>query len=381
MAEPCQNLKQCVEKLLNGYCVVLFPGEGALAFEVKTSEKRGISPPTVEPTVKGPKDSFTESMRTNTGILRRHLRTSELGLWQTTLGSVSGTNVTVAWLPGAEEPARRVKARLEIIQPEGFLTPGEVEEWVTGKRKTPFPMMQYTERGDKFAMGLRAGRVGILVDGLPLGYLLPVDVGYLMTSPEDLGMDYLSAGLIRLLRYGALWLSLLLPGCYVALAMFHQQMIPLPLLRAMVESKASVPFSTAGEVLGLLLAFELLQEAGLHLPQSVGQSVSIIGGIVVGTAAVEANLVSPGALIVVSLAGVSGFALPNRDFSEAIRLCRLCLTGLGMLAGLFGVTAGTVGLVIHLAGLTSLGEAYLAPFSWGKMPRIFPKRPSEQGEA
>ncbi len=381
VAERCQRLEQCVEKLLNGYCVVLFPGEGALAFEVKTPEKRGISPPTVEPTVKGPKDSFTESMRTNTGILRRHLRTSELGLWQTMLGSVSGTNVTVAWLPGAEEPARQVKARLETIQPEGFLTPGEVEEWVTGKRKTPFPMMQYTERGDKFAMGLRAGRVGILVDGLPLGYLLPVDVGYLMTSPEDLGMDYLSAGLIRLLRYGALGLSLLLPGCYVALAMFHQQMIPLPLLRAMVESKASVPFSTAGEVLGLLLAFELLQEAGLHLPQSVGQSVSIIGGIVVGTAAVEANLVSPGALIVVSLAGVSGFALPNRDFSEAIRLCRLGLTGLGMLAGLFGVTAGAVGLVIHLAGLTSLGKAYLAPFSWGKMPRILPKRPSEQGEA
>ena len=135
---------------------------------------------------------------------------------------------------------------------------------------------------------------------------------------------------------------------------FHQQMIPLPLLKAIIESKQSVPFSTAVEVLSLLLAFELLQEAGVHLPQSVGQSVSIIGGIVVGTAAVEASLVSPAALIAVSLAGICGFALPSRDFAQALRLFRFAFAGLGAFAGLFGVTVGFLGLLIHLAGLTSL---------------------------
>ena len=178
-------------------------------------------------------------------------------------------------------------------------------------------------------------------------------------------MEYVSASFIRVLRYGALLLSLLLPGGYVALTAFHQQMIPLELLEAIIESKQSVPFSTAAEVLGLLLAFELLQEAGIHLPQSVGQSVSIIGGIVGGTAAVEASLVSPAALIAVSLAGVCGFALPSRDFAQAARLFRFGFAIMGAFAGLFGVTVGCSAMLIHLAGLTSLDVPYLMPFSSG----------------
>ena len=381
VADAVADADTAVSKLVNGFCVVLFPGAGAVAYEVKSPEKRSIAPPTVENTVKGPKDAFTETVRTNTALLRKHLRTADLRLYQTTVGTRTVTNVAVAWIEGVTDPelVRRMKKRLAQIRTDSFLTSAEVEELVTGKRKTPFPLVQFTERTDKFARGLLSGRVGLLVDGLPLGYLLPVDVGYLMTSPEDLGMDWLSASFVRLLRYGALAVSLLLPGCYIALAMFHQQMIPLPLLRAIIESKASVPFSTASEVLGLLLAFELLQEAGIHLPQSVGQSVSIVGGIVVGTAAVEASLVSPASLIVVSLAGICGFALPNRDFAGALRLCRLGLTVTGVLAGLFGVTVGLILLVIHLAGLTSLEEAYLDPFASGKRVSLIRHR-IENGE-
>ena len=382
VADECANLDTVVSKLVNGFCVVLFPGTGAAAFEVKSPEKRSISPPAVENTVKGPKDAFTETVRTNTSLLRRHLRTADLRLYQTAVGTKTVTNVAVAWIEGVTDPelVQRMKKRLSRIRTESFLSPAEVEELVTGKRKTPFPLMQFTERTDKFARGLLSGRVGLLVDGLPLGYLLPVDVGYLMTSPEDLGTDYLSAAFVRVLRYGALAVSLLLPACYIALALFHQQMIPLPLLRAIIESKESVPFSTAAEVLGLLLAFELLQEAGIHLPQSVGQSVSIVGGIVVGTAAVEASLVSPASLIAVSLAGICGFVLPNRDFAEALRLCRFLLTVTGVLAGLFGVTVGLIGLVIHLSGLTSLDEPYLSPFVSGRKLELFRPRTKDGGE-
>ena len=367
VADPCGDERTVADKLLNGFLVVLFPGTGAVAFEVKSPEKRSISPPTVEKTIKGPKDAFTENLRTNTALLRRHLRSEKLRFSQTRAGTVTRTNLAVAWLEGITDPqlVARLQRRLDSLAGESLLTPADVEEQITGSRATPFPLLQYTERTDKFIQGLLSGRVGLLVDGLPQGYLLPVDLGYRMTSPEDQGMDYVSASFIRVLRYGALLLSLLLPAGYIALASFHQQLIPLPLLEAIIESKQAVPFSTAVEVLALLLAFELLQEAGVHLPQSVGQSVSIIGGIVVGTAAVEASLVSPAALIAVSLAGICGFAQPSRDFAQAARLFRFGFAILGAFAGLFGVTSGFILLLIHLAGLTSLDVPYLMPFSGG----------------
>ncbi len=360
------TLDEAAADLVDGNCLLLFPGrERALSFNVGTEEKRSIGEPEDEISVKGPKDSFVENLRTNTSLVRRHLKAPELRIREQIVGRQSLTPVDVVWIEGVADPetVAQVEKRLEDIDIDAVLATGNLEEYIVDRLDTPFPLVQHTQRPDRFCYGLCQGRVGILAEGMPLGYLAPGVIGDFLHAPEDRSENWMVASALTVLRWVCLLVTLYLPGVYVAMVNFHPEMIPARLALSIMAARQDVPFSALFETLLLLVAFEVLQEAGLRLPQSIGQTVSILGGLVVGSAAVEAKLISPAVLVVVAVAGIAGYTMPSQDLAGALRLWRLVLTVLAGWMGMFGVTVGTVALVGHLAGLESFGAAYLTPFA------------------
>lgn len=367
--EEVTDLDAAAAALINGDCLLLCPGGGkALAFNVGTEEKRGISQPEEEVSLKGPKDAFVENLRTNTSLVRRHLKAPELRITEQTVGRQSLTPVDLVWLEGIAHPdtVDRVAGAIENIDIDALLSTGNLTEYLPGALDTPFPLVQSTQRPDRFCYGLSQGRVGILAEGLPLGLLAPAVLGDFLRSPEDRSENWMVAASLGLLRWLCLLATLLLPGLYVALVRFHPELIPTRLALSIMAARLSVPLSALFETLLLLVAFEVLQEAGLRLPAPIGQTVSILGGLVVGSAAVEAKLISPAVLVVVAVAGVAGYTMPDQDLSGALRLWRLALAVLGGVAGLFGLAAGVVLFIGHLAGLDSFGSPYLIPFAAGE---------------
>lgn len=362
------TLDQAACDLIDGNCLLIFPGkERALSFNVGTEEKRGIGDPENEVSVKGPRDSFVENLRTNTSLTRRHLKAPELKIKEQIVGRQSLTPVDILWLEGIADPntVEALEGQIQNIDIDALLATGNLEEYLTDTTATAFPMMLCTERPDRFCYGLSQGKVGILVEGLPLGYLAPGVISDFLMAPQDRSENWMVASALTVLRWLCLLVTLYLPGLYVAMVNFHPEMIPTRLALSIMAARRDVPFSTLFETLLLLVAFEVLQEAGLRLPQSIGQTVSILGGLVVGSAAVEARLISPAVLVVVAIAGIAGYTMPSQDLAGALRLWRFLFTLLGGLAGLFGVTTGTALLVGHLAGLESFGAAYLTPFAVG----------------
>lgn len=365
-AEERTRLDAAVFDLVNGCCLLLFPWESSvLSLNVGTEEKRSISSPSNETVLKGSRDAFVESLRTNTSIVRRHLKAPELRIREQVVGRQSVTSVDILYIEGLTNPhlVEQVAAQLAGIDIDAVLTTGNIEEYIVPAARTAFPLVQYTERSDRFCAGLAEGRVGILIDGLPLGYLAPGVLGDFLQAPQDKSESWLLASALTLLRYLCMLGTLLLPALYVAMVTFHQEMIPTRLALSIIAAKQDVPFRSVFEVIVLLLAFEILQEAGLRLPQSIGQTVSIIGGLVVGSAAVEAKIISPAVLIVVAIAGIAGYTMPSQEVAGALRIWRFLLALLASAAGLFGVVSGLSALVIHLAGIESFGVSYLTPFA------------------
>ena len=357
---------QVIFDMIDGSVALFFPGKDkVLTLSAGTEEKRSVSDPENEPDVKGARDSFVESVRTNTSLVRRRFRAPELKIEEQVVGRQSLTPVDVLYVDGIADPdlAAQVKAKIEEIDIDALLMTGSLEQYVTDERGTAFPLTAYTERPDRFCTGLAEGRVGVLVDGIPMGWLFPATLDSFFRTGQDRSSGWAVAGALSVLRYVCMLITLFLPGLYAAAVLFAPELIPVKLSLSIIAAKADVPFSTLTEVLVMLLSFEVLQEAGLRLPSSIGQTVSILGGLVVGSAAVEAKLVSPAVLVVVAIAGIAGYTAPSQDFAGALRLWRFGLTIAGGLLGPAGLVLGGMALVYRMALLETFGVAYLTPFA------------------
>ncbi len=360
----CQ-IDECIEDILAGSCALIFNGvKKAVIFNIEGYEKRAITEPTGENVIKGAKDAFVETLRVNTTLVRRKIKTQNLRIIETKVGVQTLTKVAVIYIEGLtnKKIVNELIKRLNNIDVDGAVKAGMIEQYIIDDRWSMYPQIMITERSDKLCQNLLDGRAGVIIDGIPSAYIVPAAFSMFLQAPEDDSTNYVMATVIRLIRYGAYLGSLLIPGFYIAITSFHQEMIPTELAISIIKSKIGVPFPTFFEVVFMLVAFELLIEAGLRLPQTIGQAISIVGAVVVGQAAVSAKLLSPAVIVVVALTGIAGFTMPNQDFSNGVRIWRFILVILAAICGLFGVAVGMLVMAYSLAKMESFGVPYLAPF-------------------
>lgn len=364
-AKKRTTITDVLNDLLSGSVAVIFnKHKMAFTFETKGFDKRAIEKPTVENVIKGSKDSFVETIRTNTATCRRKIKSPNLMIEQTVIGRQTQTTVAICYMKNIanDKLVEKVKKRLDAVKVDNVITSGYLEEFIIDMEGSAFPQLQYTERPDRFCTNLLDGRIGLIIDGLPVAYIIPATLLQFLQAPEDYSQHFFVSSAIRYLRFTSMFITLLLPGFFVSIVNFHQEMIPTELAFSIMAAKKGVPFPFFVEVIAMLLAFEVLVEAGLRLPQTIGQTVSIVGALIVGQAAVQAKLISPVTVIVVAITAITSFTMPNQDFSNALRIWRFGITIMSGIIGIYGLSMVLVLLLHHWCRIDSFGVPYLSPF-------------------
>jgi len=358
------TVEQVAQSILAGNAAVVVEGSAcAYIAPAEGGERRAVSEPVAEVVVRGPRESFNESIQTNIGLVRKRLLTPKLKVENRKLGKLSNTTVSILYLKGVAQDGivEEVRSRLSKIDIDGILESQYIEEFIEDPVYSPFPTVFNTERPDRVAAALLEGRIAIMTDGTPVTLIVPATFSLFIYSNEDYYQRFDIASLLKLLRTVTFLLSFMLPSFYVALLTFHQEMIPTPLLIALTGQREGVPFGIAIEVLLMELTFEILREAGIRLPKTIGSAVSIVGGLVLGQAAVEASLVGAGTVIAVSATAIASFTTPSYGMAIASRMIRFAMLLLAAFIGAFGFFFGLIMLVIHLNSIRSFGVPYLSP--------------------
>lgn len=347
----------CVMLLLDGSAVVL--RIGAVGWE-----DRSISEPNSQAVVRGPMEGFNENLRTNMTLIRRRIKDPELWTETREIGRVTKTSVAIVFHRQIADASvvEEVRRRLDKIDIDGILESGYIEEFIQDTQRTIFPTVYNSERPDTVAAALLEGRIAILVDGTPFVLLVPALFVQFFQSAEDYYQRADISTLLRIIRYLAFFIAMLAPSFYIAISTFHQEMLPTSLLISVAAQREGVPFPAFIEALLMEVTYEILREAGVRIPKTVGQAVSIVGTLVIGQAAVDAGVVSAAMVIIVSITAISSYVIPENGLSISVRIIRFVLMALAASFGLFGILLGLLMLAIHLTSLRSFGVSYMSPY-------------------
>ncbi|SBW09181.1 Spore germination protein KA [uncultured Eubacteriales bacterium] len=335
----------------------------ALDIGAKGWDKRAVTEPTSETAIRAPREGFTENLRTNTSMIRRKIKDPALKIHATVIGRRTHTQINILYMDGIADPAlvREVEHRLNKIDTDAILATGYVEQYIEDSAFSIFPTIWCSEKPDAVAGKLLEGRVAVAVDGAPFVMTVPMLFIENFQSAEDYITRSYYATLMRILRLIAFFISLFAPALYIALATYHQELIPTTLLFTMAASSEGTPFPASVEIGVMLLIFLILREAGIRMPRPIGQTVSIVGALVMGEAAVQAGVVGAPVVIIIAMTAVSSFAIPF--VADATSILAWFLLIMAATMGSFGITIGTFIILVHLASLRSFGAHYLAPFA------------------
>ncbi|WAH44640.1 spore germination protein [Alicyclobacillus fastidiosus] len=358
------KVSEVVGGVLKSNLAILTDGDGAaLLADLKGFEKRSVEEPVAEISLRGPRDGFTETLRVNTTLVRRRIRSPKLKMESLTVGNLSQTDVVIAYIEGIVQTSvlDEVRKRVQRIQMDSVLESGYIEEFIEDQPFSPFPTVQHTERPDVVCASILEGKVAIFVDNTPFVLIVPFTFWSGLQAAEDYYERSVYTTFVRFLRLILLNVALFFPSLFVAATTFHPQLIPTSLLISIAAAREGVPFPAVIEALLMEFMFEGLREAGIRLPRAVGSAVSIVGALVIGQAAVQAGIISAPIVIVVATTGIASFAIPRYNLGIAYRMLRFPLLLMAGTMGLYGIAFATLIIFIHLVNLRSFGIPYLTP--------------------
>lgn len=354
------------DHLLSGDSILLLEGaDTALAVGTKKLKARNVEEPNVQAVVRGPREGFTEVLTWNTAMIRRKIKNRRLWIETKTIGRVTQTEVALAYINGivSEEALAELRKKLDAIDIDGILESNYIEELIIDRKFSLFPTVFNTERPDAVAAQILEGRIAVLVDGTPFALVVPALFEQFFQSGEDYYQPSVFSSLIRFLRVLSFFLTLMTPALYIAITTFHQELLPTTLLYNLASQREGVPLPAFVEALLMEVTFEILREASVRMPRTIGQSISIVGTLVIGQAAVQAGLVTAAMVIVVSITAIANFVMPAFNLGIAARIIRFFLMALGASFGLFGLFLGVIVIVLRLCVLRSFGVPYMSTFA------------------